>query len=99
MAAENLVVLGFATVEEEHIDLFIRATADMVALTRCEHGCLGSVVHQDVNDTRKFFLHEEWENQETWTKHLQQRHIAIFSDLTSSIAGDLQIRKFKKYSF
>ncbi len=95
MNSQGLTIVGFATVAEEHHELFLAISAHMISVTRRESGCLQSNVYQDKTYPNKFMLHEIWQDEKSWTTHLQQRHIANFSEQSHMIGTDFEIRKFE----
>ena len=50
----------------------------LVAPTLKEKGCINYDLHQDLDDPRIFFFHENWESRALLDEHMQRPHIQAF---------------------
>jgi quinol monooxygenase YgiN len=54
------------------------ALQSLVRPTLKEQGCINYDLHQDLDDPRLFFFHENWESRELLNQHLASAHVQAF---------------------
>lgn len=65
----------------------ITAMQTMAKATMQENGCNDYTFYADLENENKFFLFEEWVNQEALSAHFEMPHMATFRAAMSEIAA------------
>ncbi|MFT7596836.1 MAG: quinol monooxygenase YgiN [Paracoccaceae bacterium] len=73
-----LIVTGIIEVGTGDTAAMAAAARDMVAGTVVEAGCHGYEFSQDVSNTTRFRVYEEWEDQAALDAHALTPHMATF---------------------
>ncbi len=97
MSSQSITILGYATVEEKHHELFTTLATRMVTINRTEQGCLQSLILRDMKHNNNFVLHEVWEDSAAWIQHIQQQHVFDFIEQSKDLGTGLTIHKFSTF--
>lgn len=84
-----MIVIGAVfIVKEDKRDTAIAAMSTMAAATLEEQGCNDYTFYADLKNPNKFFLFEEWDDQDCLNAHFQTPHMAEFRKITPDVLAE-----------
>ena len=83
------------TVAPEFTDAYVKASLEIIPVTRKEAGCNFYAFGRDLEDANVILISEEWTSDQALRDHLQSPHITAFLEKTQSMK--LQSVDVKKY--
>jgi quinol monooxygenase YgiN len=75
---QMVVVLGRIDVHRDDVAAVIVLAASMAHETRKEPGCLHYAFGQDVTETNRLWLSEQWQDANALTEHFKTPHMVAF---------------------
>jgi quinol monooxygenase YgiN len=91
----NLTILAFFRAKPGQTQALGAALSALVDPTRGETECLNYDLHQSIEDTDVWFVHENWRSAAGLEGHMQTPHLQAFLNVAPDlVAGDLDIRRF-----
>ena len=73
-----LVVAGRIAVKPERREDAVRLALDVAEATRAEAGCLSYRFYADLEDPNRFFIFEEWRDEDALAAHFGTPHMTRF---------------------
>ena len=67
-------VIASKKVKEDKLQEVLRLTEELVQETLKEKGCISYEAYQDINDSQKIVMLEEWESEEALKIHQESEH-------------------------
>lgn len=83
-----IVIAAVFRVKEDKRNEALEAMSEMAAATLKEKGCNDYTFYADLKDTSKFFLFEEWDDQDCLDAHFKTAHMAEFRKKMPDIASE-----------
>jgi quinol monooxygenase YgiN len=90
-----IILAVTAVVKPEQREEALRAALAMGTATRAEPGCVAYRFYADLEDPNRFFLFEEWENEEALARHGETEHMRVFRErLPVVLAAPLVVKRY-----
>ena len=92
-----IIVTGIAEVAEDGLETIRKAAKTMAAASRSEAGCRAYAFYEDIEQTGRFRIYEEWETIEALRNHFATDHMAQFNkELAGITLVRLDIDQFER---
>ncbi|MBC8049304.1 MAG: antibiotic biosynthesis monooxygenase [Chitinophagales bacterium] len=70
----------------------------LVVPTMAEPGCMNYDLYRDNENPRKFALHENWQNESLWQKHMKSAHMTKFQSVTDELVANWTLQQLTRIS-
>jgi quinol monooxygenase YgiN len=81
----TLILDGFILVPQSELELVQEALLIHTVLTQNEPGCIVFKVDQCLNDRCKFYVHEEFDSEESFHRHQSRAHASRWGEVTKGV--------------
>ena len=93
---DTLTIIAHIEAKEGELELVKKEVLALVEPTKKEQGCLRYELTQDHLNPKLFIFVEEWESQELWQKHMDNRHLEAFVKETDGLLEKLEVYQLGK---
>ena len=88
---DTLTIIAHIEAKEGALELVKKEVLALVEPTKKEQGCLRYELNQDHVNQNLFIFVEEWESQELWQKHMDNKHLQAFVKATDGVLEKLEV--------
>ena len=74
--SDTILVTGIIDLDPAKRDAAIAAVTKVMEATQAEAGCVTFTFSADVSDPGRFWLQEEWADEDSLAAHMEQPHLA-----------------------
>lgn len=90
---QTLTIVARIQAKKDSLTLVRAELLKLIPPTRDEEGCIGYVLHQDLNRKDLFLFYETWASRELWQQHMGRRHLADFLTATEGHIADFTVNE------
>ncbi|MBB4036013.1 quinol monooxygenase YgiN [Dysgonomonas hofstadii] len=92
---DELKIVAISTVKPEAIQKILPLYQALVTGSQEEDGCISYNLHQDINDSTKFVMLEEWKSQEAINFHNNTKHYKAFKEASKGMVEKSEVSILK----
>lgn len=91
-----LTIIAKIVAKTEKRELVKLELEKLIPITLKEEGCIDYDLHQDIDNPNLFLFYENWQNRETWQKHMGNQHLKDFATHTEDAIVEIVINEMKQ---
>jgi len=92
---EELKIVAIMTVKPDAVQKILPVFQAVVTGSQEEDGCIFYNLHQDINDSTKFVMLEEWKSQEAINFHNSTEHYKTFKEASKDLIEKSEVTILK----
>ena len=92
---DELKIVAIMTVKPEAVQKILPVFQAVVTGSQEEEGCIFYNLHQDINDSTKFVMLEEWKSQEAINFHNNTEHYKAFKEASKDMIDKSEVTILK----
>lgn len=92
---DELKIVAIITVKPEYLKEIMPLYQNLVQASQEEEGCIFYNLHQDIADSTKLFMLEEWQNQAAIDFHNNTDHFKNFKELSKGMVEKSEVTIMK----
>mgnify|MGYP001574808333 FL=1 len=94
--SKALTIVATIEAKPDKIDLVKAELQKLIAPTLKEAGCIQYDLHQDNQNPAFFLFFENWESRELWQDHMNNTHLAEYSNATEGSIDSIVIQEMSQ---
>lgn len=95
MSDQILTITASIIAQPGQRELVKQSLLNLIPPTLAEEGCLNYDLHEDLENTDRFFFYENWASRQHWLNHNDSDHIATHKKATEGAVLEVVIHQMK----